>query len=54
MGHITVPAGVYIVVANAAFGLVAGWTYWRKGLEAAIGAHSLAHVLAALAQAVSA
>jgi membrane protease YdiL (CAAX protease family) len=54
VGHITFPAGVYIVVANAAFGLVAGWTYWRKGLEAAIGAHSLAHLLAALAQAVSA
>lgn len=34
----------YIVLANAAFGLVAGFLYWRRGLEAAILAHMTAHL----------
>lgn len=37
---------LYVTIGNALFGLVAGWLFWRKGLEAAIIAHSLAHVLA--------
>lgn len=42
-----VPASValYVVLANGAFGLVAGWLYWRFGLESAIVAHALAHLL---------
>src|SRR6266850_7024225 len=36
---------LYVVSANAAFGLIAGYLYWRKGLEAAIVAHMLAHVV---------
>lgn len=35
----------YIVAANAVFGLIAGYLYWKKGLEAAIIAHMLAHVV---------
>lgn len=35
----------YIVFANAVFGLIAGCLYWKKGLEAAILAHMLAHVV---------
>ena len=36
---------VYIVGANAAFGLVAGYLFWRHGLEAAMIAHLLAHAV---------
>jgi hypothetical protein len=36
---------LYVVSANAVFGLIAGYLYWRKGLEAAIVAHMLAHVV---------
>jgi membrane protease YdiL (CAAX protease family) len=35
----------YIVVANASFGLIAGYLYWKKGLESAIIAHMLVHVI---------
>jgi Type II CAAX prenyl endopeptidase Rce1-like len=35
----------YIVVANALFGFIAGFLYWKRGLEAAIIAHMLAHVV---------
>jgi len=55
MGHlpIAVALGValtaaivsYIVVANSIFGLIAGYLYWKKGLEAAIIAHMLTHVV---------
>ena len=34
-----------VVVANSIFGLIAGYLYWKKGLEAAIIAHMLAHVV---------
>ena len=42
------PASVaaYVTIGNALFGLVAGYLFWRYGLEAAIVAHVLAHVLA--------
>lgn len=35
-----------VVLANAAPGLAFGWLFWRHGLEAAILAHALAHLLA--------
>lgn len=44
-GAPTVALGLYVVVANASFGLVAGYLYWKKGLESAIIAHMLAHVM---------
>lgn len=43
-GPPTLPVVVYIITANSVFGLMAGYLYWRKGLEAAITAHMLAHV----------
>lgn len=36
----------YVTIGNALFGLVAGYLFWRHGLEAAIVAHVSAHVLA--------
>jgi hypothetical protein len=37
---------VYLLVGNALFGTVTGVLFWRRGLEAAMLAHALAHVLA--------
>ena len=41
----TVAIVSYVVVANSVFGLIAGYLYWKKGLEAAIIAHMLTHVI---------
>jgi len=35
----------YVIVANSIFGLIAGHLYWKKGLESAMIAHMLAHVV---------
>lgn len=40
------PAIVAAVAANALFGVVAGYLFWRHGLEMAMAAHLLAHALA--------
>jgi Type II CAAX prenyl endopeptidase Rce1-like len=45
VGHMSPSVTVYVVTANSVFGLVAGWLYWRFGLEAAILAHTLAHAI---------
>lgn len=37
------------LVANFVPGLLFGWLYWRRGLEAAMMAHALAHLLAGAA-----
>ena len=36
---------LYVVVGNSFFGLIAGYLYWKKGLESAMLAHMLAHVV---------
>jgi len=36
---------VFVIAANSWFGLVAGWLYWKRGLESAIIAHVATHVL---------
>ena len=41
----TVAIVSYVVVANSVFGLIAGYLYWKKGLEAAMIAHMLTHVI---------
>ncbi len=40
----------YIVGVNALVGLAAGWLYWKRGLEAAMMAHMLFHLLGLVAQ----
>ena len=45
IGHIPPGIALYIVAANTSFGLIAGWLYWRFGLEAAIVAHATVHLL---------
>jgi hypothetical protein len=44
-GVLTVPVVAFVLVGNTVFGLVAGWLYARHGLESAIIAHVLAHLL---------
>ena len=34
-----------MIVANSIFGLIAGYLYWKRGLESAMFAHMVAHVL---------
>ena len=39
----------YVVFGNAAFGVVAGYLFWKHGLESAMLAHLAAHLLAYVA-----
>lgn len=34
----------YIIISNMFFGTIAGWLFWKKGIEAAIIAHIFAHI----------
>lgn len=45
LGRLRIWLTVWVVGANAAFGLVAGYLYWHYGLESAMVAHALAHTL---------
>lgn len=59
IGHLPIAIGVlrdtsvaliaFVIVGNSAFGLVAGYLYWRYGLESAMMAHVLGHVVLAIA-----
>ncbi len=44
-GGLTVPIVIYVITANSIFGIVAGFLYWKKGLESAMIAHMMAHVV---------
>ncbi len=35
---------LFVITANSVFGLVAGFLFWKKGLESAIIAHMLCHI----------
>src|SRR5215204_1057432 len=41
----TLALTLFVIVGNSAFGLIAGYLYWKKGLESAIIAHALTHVV---------
>jgi membrane protease YdiL (CAAX protease family) len=43
----------YVIIGNALFGFVAGYLYWKRGLESAIVAHMLAHVVMSGAECLS-
>jgi membrane protease YdiL (CAAX protease family) len=43
---VTLPLVTYVVGINTLFGIVAGFLYWKYGLEASIMAHSTAHLFA--------
>lgn len=38
------PLVVYIIIGNSTFGLIAGYLYWKYGLECAMGAHMITHI----------
>ena len=40
---------LFVIVGNSAFGLIAGYLYWKKGLESAMIAHALTHIVMFLA-----
>ena len=42
--EVTAPLVAYIILGNAAFGFIAGYLYWKRGLECAIAAHMIAHI----------
>ena len=50
--ELTGPVIAYIVVGNTLAGILFGVLYWRYGIEAAIIAHALAHVIASVAAAI--
>jgi membrane protease YdiL (CAAX protease family) len=43
--QLTAALVAYVLVANSLFGLIAGCLYWRKGLESAMIAHMVAHLV---------
>jgi len=43
-GPLAWPVVLHLTAANAAFGVIAGFLFWRYGLEAAIIAHLVAHL----------
>jgi len=43
---LSVGVAAYIIIGNALFGPIAGYLFWRYGLETAIIAHVCAHVFA--------
>jgi len=43
--HVTLALVLYVIIVNSVFGLIAGYLYWKKGLEAAVLAHMLAHFI---------
>ncbi|HYE52460.1 MAG TPA: CPBP family glutamic-type intramembrane protease [Azospirillaceae bacterium] len=44
MGPLTPPLAAAVTMVNASMGLVFGWLYWWRGLEAAMLAHAAAHL----------
>jgi membrane protease YdiL (CAAX protease family) len=45
IGSLNGPVILFVVGVNAAFGLLFGWLYWRCGLESAMIAHAVAHLV---------
>ncbi|MDP7593358.1 MAG: CPBP family intramembrane metalloprotease [Litorilituus sp.] len=43
--EMTVGLVSYILIANSLFGFIAGWLFWKYGLESAIAAHMIAHIV---------
>lgn len=49
LGGTTTAVVLFVIIANSAFGMVAGYLYWKYGLESAMIAHVLGHVVLATA-----
>jgi membrane protease YdiL (CAAX protease family) len=46
VGALTGPVVLFVVGLNAAYGVLFGWLYWRRGLESAMIAHATMHMVA--------
>jgi membrane protease YdiL (CAAX protease family) len=49
VGSLTGAVVFFVVGVNAAFGLLFGWLYWRHGLESAMIAHAMTHLVSYVA-----
>ena len=45
VGDLTFHIVAFVIGGNAVFGVLAGWLFWRFGLESAILAHCITHVV---------
>jgi len=45
IGSLSAPVVFFVVGVNAIFGVLFGWLYWRRGLESAMIAHAMAHLV---------
>jgi membrane protease YdiL (CAAX protease family) len=45
IGSLNGPVVVFVVGLNATFGLLFGWLFWRRGLESAMVAHAVTHLV---------
>lgn len=45
LGTLNVPVVVFVIGVNTAFGMLFGYLYWRHGLESAMIAHAMAHLV---------
>lgn len=50
----TLPLVLFVIFANSTFGVIAGYLYWKKGLESAMIAHIVGHLVLALASSAGA
>lgn len=48
IGSLTFDVVFFVLGVNAILGLLFGWLYWRRGLEAAMIAHAMAHLVSDL------
>lgn len=49
IGALSGPVVVFVIGVNTTFGLLFGYLYWRHGLEAAMIAHAMAHLVSFVA-----
>lgn len=45
IGSLNAQVVAFVVGVNAAFGVLFGWLYWRRGLESAMVAHAVTHMV---------
>ncbi len=48
IGSLDGPVVLFVVGVNAAFGVLFGWLFWRRGLESAMIAHAATHLVSHL------
>jgi membrane protease YdiL (CAAX protease family) len=49
LGGLTPVTLFWVIGANTSFGLLFGWLFWRRGLESAMAAHAMTHLVNELA-----